>query len=117
MKKPLHQTFNDGFLQYGYSKTGRSDRGKRIGGQFQKEGVLAYHLMNARDEDYRLAGFLGVSLDLKVMTRFPPSFSNISKSKLVCMIGDKEYDVIKVDNDNDKRYLYFYLQEVGATSE
>lgn len=111
--KQLHQTFNDGYLQYGYKVTNRSDRGKRIGDIFKEEGKLAFQLLNARDQDYNFAGMMGGSLDLKIKTRFPPSFRTINKNKLICVINKVEYDVIKVDSDKDNRYLYFYLQEVG----
>lgn len=115
--QPLHQTFNDGYLKYGHKVTSRSERGKRIGDTFQEEGTLAFHLLNARDQDYNFAAMMGNSLDLKIKTRFPPSFRNINKNKLICVIDNVEYDVIKVDNDNDNRYLYFYLQRVGEISE
>nr|BDD47236.1 head-tail adaptor protein [Bacillaceae bacterium] len=115
--KPIHQTFNDGYLKYGHKVTNRSERGKRIGDIFQEEGTLAFHLLNARDQDYSFAGMMGASLDLKIKIRYPPSFRKINRSKLICVIDNIEYDVIKVDNDNDYRYLYFYLQRVGEIDE
>lgn len=115
--KQIHQTFNDGYLKYGHKTTSRTDRGKRIGDVFNEEGSLAFALLNARDSDYQFAGAMGSSLDLKVKTLYPPSFRNINKNKLICMIGTVEFDVIKVDHDKDKRYLYFYLQEVGEIGE
>lgn len=114
--KPIHQTFNDGFLKYGRKATSRNDRGKRVGDVFQQEGVLAFHLLNARDSDYQFAGVMGSSLDLKIKTLYPPSFRKVNKNDLICVIDKVEYDVIKVDADNDKRYLFFYLQEVGVIS-
>lgn len=115
--QPKHQTFNDGFLQYGHNLTNRSSTGKRIGESFIPKGKLAYHIMSARDEDYKYAGMMGASLDLKIMTRLPPSFRNINKSKLKVRIGNVEYDVLKTDRDKNGRNLYFYLQEVGVISE
>ncbi|WP_337970141.1 head-tail adaptor protein [Virgibacillus salexigens] len=116
-QKPVHEVFNDGFMKYGRKKTKRNEARKRIGEEFSEEGKLAFHLLTAREEDYRFAGLMSASLDLKVKTRFPPSFKNVRKTNLKVVIEEIEYDVIDVDRDNDKRYLYFYLQEVGVTSE
>jgi nucleoid-associated protein YejK len=111
--RPQHETFNDGFLTYGRKTTQRSPTGKRTGETFAAEGKLAYKEMSCRDSDYQMAGLMDASLDLKVKTHYPPSFRNISKSKLKVRISGIEFDVIKVDPEG-KQYLYFYLQEVGA---
>ncbi|HDR7981185.1 TPA: phage head-tail adapter protein [Bacillus cereus] len=117
MQKAYRETLNDGFLQYGYKKTKRSERGKRIGEVFHQEGKLAYKEMSFRDSDYRMVGVLTTGLDLKVKTLYPPSFKKINKNKLKVKIDEVEYDVIKVDPDSTKRYLYFYLQQVVKNSE
>ena len=117
IQKPLHEVFNDGFLSYGHNTVIRNDTRKRIGEQFTAEGKLAFKLLSARDQDYEFAGIKGASLDLKVKTPFPPSFRNITKSNLKCLIDGNIYDVIKVDGDSDRRYLYFYLQNVGVFNE
>lgn len=115
--EPYRETYNDGFLAYGHKQTQRSSTGKRIGEVFTEEGRLAFKEMSCRDSDYQMAGIMGASLDLKVKTLYPPSFRKINKSKLKVVIDQTEYDVIKVDTDTDKRYLYFYLQEGGVISE
>jgi hypothetical protein len=115
--KPYRETFNDGYLQYGHKQTQRSSTGKRIGEIFTPEGKLAFKEMSCRDSDYQMAGILGASLDLKVKTLYPPSFRNVNKNKYKVAINYVEYDVIKVDSDSEKIYLYFYLQEVGVSSE
>jgi hypothetical protein len=111
--KPLHEVFNDGFLFYGYDTTQRVN-GKKVGEEFTQEGKLAFQLMSARDQDLQLAGSMNAKLDLKVKTLFPPSFRKVTKSNLKCVIDSVKYDVIHVDWDTDKRYLFFYLQEVGV---
>jgi SPP1 family predicted phage head-tail adaptor len=115
--KPYRETFNDGFLQYGHKETQRSETGKRIGESFTAEGKLAFKEMSCRDSDYQMAGLMGASLDLKVKTLYPPSFRGINKSKLKVIVSSVEYDVIKVDSDSGKNYLFFYLQEVGGRGE
>lgn len=117
MQKAYRETLNDGFLQYGYKKTKRSERGKRIGEEFHQEGKLAYKEMSFRDSDYRMVGVLTTGLDLKVKTLYPPSFKKINKNKLKVKIDEVEYDVIKVDPGSTKKYLYFYLQQVVKNSE
>ncbi len=117
IQKPLHDTFNDGFLQYGHRTINRNTKGKRVGESFNSEGKLAFQLMNARDEDYEFAGLMDSRLDIKVKALFPPTFRKVRKSNLKCVIDLIEYDVLKVDWDRSRRYLYFYLQEVGEISE
>ncbi|MCU5403662.1 phage head-tail adapter protein [Bacillus cereus] len=115
--KSYRETLNDGFIQYGYKKTKRSEGGKNVGGVFHPEGKLAYKEMSARDSDYQMVGVLTTGLDLKVKTLYPPSFKKINKNKLKVEIDEVEYDVIKVDPDSTKKYLYFYLQRVVKTGE
>lgn len=116
IQKPLHEVFNDGFLVYGKESTQR-DKGKKIGESFAPEGKLAFKLMSAREEDYQLAMAMSATLDLKVKTMRPPSFQTLSKANLKCIIDGIKYDVIQMDGDAGKRYLYFYLQNVGVVNE
>ncbi|KMK77621.1 hypothetical protein [Alkalihalobacillus pseudalcaliphilus] len=109
---PIHDVFNDGFLEYGRNVPIR-ERGKQVGSTFAGEGVLAFQLMSARDEDYQLAGTLGATLDLKIKTRFPPHFKDVKRSKLAAVIDKTQYDIFRVDWDSKQNYLFFLLQEVG----
>lgn len=117
MMKPYRETFNDGFMQYGFSKTARSESGKAVGKSFSPVGKLAYKELSCRDRDYELAGVLDSKLDRKIKTLAPPSFKTISKSKLKVVVESNEYDVIEVDTDPGRRYLFFYLQKVGTVHE
>ncbi|KPU55562.1 hypothetical protein [Bacillus wiedmannii] len=117
VQKAYRETFNDGFLEYGYKKTERSENGKRIGGEFHAEGKLAYKEMSFRDSDYQIVGVLTTGLDLKVKTLYPPSFRKINKNKLKVQIEGIEYDVIKTDPDSSKQYLFFYLQQAVKSRE
>jgi len=111
------EKFTDGFLTFGHKKTIRSDTKKVIGTEFFPEGKLAFKEMSARESDYSLADVQSAKLDKKVKTLYPPSFRKINKSKLKIMIENTEYDVINVDSDSTKSYLFFYLQEVGVSGE
>lgn len=115
--KPIHEVFNDGYLEYGHKQTQRSSTGKRIGELFTTKGQLAFKEMSCRDSDFQLVGLMGASLNLKVKTLYPPSFRQINKSKLKVVIAGVEYDVVNVDSDAGKNYLFFYLQEVGVIGE
>lgn len=115
IQKPLHETYNDGFLVYGHKITKRSETGKRVGEEFIEEGKLAFKEVSCRESDYQMAGILGASLDLKVKTPYPPSFRQVNLSQLKVLIDDMEFDVIKADPDTVKRSLYFYLQKVGGS--
>lgn len=109
-----HEALNDGFLVYGTDETIQSARGKSIGETFTQIGRLAYQEMSCRDEDYEMAQKINSSvLNLKVRTLCPPQLLRVNKSNLKILINDMKYDVIKVDSDREKRYLFFYLQEVG----
>lgn len=113
MKRMAHEVLNDGFIQYGVNKTERSEKGTRTGSAFKSLGTLAYKEMSCRDEDYKLAEVMSSTLDIKIRTLYPPNLRNANKNKLKIMLNGTTYDVIKVDTDREKMYLYFYLQEVG----
>lgn len=116
-QQKINETFNDGYLYFGYDTILRNDNKKRIGETFEEKGKLAFTELSARDQDYNFAYMNNASLDLKVKTLYPPFFREVKKSKLKCLIDGIKYDVLKVDADKDKRYLYFYLQNVGAANE
>lgn len=116
MNKQIRKTFNDGFLTYGHRKTVRTD-GKKTGTEFKEEGILAYNELSVREQDYQMADINTARIDLKVETLYPPFFKKVKKSKLKVLIDGLEFDVVKVDSDYSKNFLYFYLQEVGEVSE
>lgn len=108
-----NEVFNDGYLTYGYMETERDDNESIIDEVFTEMGSLAYKHMSARESDYQLTDTMGSRLDMKVKTRFPPSFRKVNKNKLTVMIEGDEYNVTHVDPDNVNRFLYFYLEKVG----
>lgn len=114
IKRPAHDPLNDGFLIYGHQEIKRNEQRKRIGTEFKPVDELAFSVVSARESDYDMAQASGYSLDLKLKTWCPPNFNKIKKTNLACEIDEIEYDVIKSDADKDRRYLYWYLQEVGS---
>lgn len=113
IKRLNHDPLNDGFLEYGKQEVVRNQQRKREGTIFNPTGHLAFSLVSARDKDYSMAYATESTLDLKVKTRYPPDFK-AKKSNLSCRIDSVVYDVIKCDWDKEKRYLYWYLQEVSS---
>lgn len=112
--KKIRDTLNDGYVAYGRRETQRSEKGKRIGEVFVAKGKLAYRELSCRESDYQMAQVMSATLDMKIQTLCPPFFKHEQKSKLVMVKDGIEFDVIKVDTDREKMYLYFYLQEVGV---
>jgi hypothetical protein len=108
------ETFNDGILKYGISKTERTANRKNTKKVFNEIGKLKYRVLSARDSDYLACGALGSSLDLKVKTPMPPSLRTKILSDYKVVLNNEEYEVIK--GDRDKFYLYFYLSRVGVNS-
>lgn len=116
MNRQIRKTFNDGFLEYGNRKTIRTN-GKKTGSEFIPQGRLAFNELSIREQDYQAADISTSRIDLKVETLYPPFFKKTRKSKMKVLIDDVEFDVIKVDSDYSKNFLYFYLQEVGGVIE
>lgn len=115
IKRPKHDPLNDGYLTYGYRVIKRNEQRKRIGTKFEPVGELAFSIVSARESDIEIAQSYGKSLDLKVKTWFPPNFNKIKKTDMVCVVNDIEHDVIRSDWDKERRYIYWYLQEVGSS--
>src|SRR5699024_5141231 len=112
MNKRVRKTFNDGYLEFGQRKTIRT-KGKKTGTEFRSDGKLAFNELSVREQDYQLADLSTSRIDLKVETLYPPFFKKTRKTKMKVLIDGTEFDVIKVDSDYNKNFLYFYLQEVG----
>lgn len=110
--KSIRKTYNDGYLQFGQTETGRSETGKRIGNVFVEEGRLAYSEQSCREQDYQMADILSRSLDVKVKTPLPPDYRLFSRKRV--KVSGVTFDVIKVDADRANDELYLYLQEVGS---
>lgn len=113
MNKQIREVLNDGFANYGVQKTERSANRVRVNGKFENMGRLAFKTLSCREQDYQIAQTLSAVLDMKIKTFYPPDLKDFPKNKLKIRINNIEYDVIKVDHDTEKRYLFFYLQEVG----
>ncbi|MDZ5712242.1 phage head closure protein [Jeotgalibacillus haloalkalitolerans] len=112
--KPTHrETFNDGLIQYGHKESIRSSTKKTIGDAFVPRGTLYYRELMKREADYQIVSAGTASLDLKIKTPFPPDLRGKMLSNLTIVIRGVEYEVIKADYDQERIYLYFYLQRVG----
>lgn len=105
--------FNDGLLSYGYTKVKLGEGNKRIGKEFQEEGTLFFEELHSREQDYQKFLTMGKSLSMKVRTQYPPFFKKISKADMTVFIDEDCYEVIDVNSDKEKIFLYWYLSKVG----
>jgi len=83
--------------------------GRKFEDAFEIEKKLFYNLMSAREQDFTLiTNVFDRKLDLKVKTYFVRFDADLQ-----AQIDSEIYDVIKVDRDKKKQYMYLYLQKVG----
>lgn len=111
----IRETFVDGRMEYGRFKDKLSEKKKRIGKEFVKEGKLFFRELSIREQDYQFAKGLDTQLDLKIKTPYPSIFRGVKKRDLIGKINGEFFDVVKVDHD--RFYLYFYLTKVGDPSD
>ncbi|MGL9969367.1 hypothetical protein [Enterococcus sp. DIV1420a] len=108
-----YESLNAGLLTYGKKHTRLSVTKKVLGYEFIPEGELYFNELNAREQDYDLAKAKGKELELKLKTFYPPSLHKKNKPNYLLVIDGTEYEAFKVDCDQDKRYLFWYLSRMG----
>lgn len=105
--------FNDGLLSYGHKETKLGDGNKRIGEEFREKGTLFFEELHTREQDYQKFSTMGKTLSIKVRTQYPPFFKKVSKADMLIFIDEDCYEVIDVNSDKEKVFLYWYLSKVG----
>lgn len=103
-QKLKHETYNDGFIQYGSIKPIRNKNKVKTGETFEKKGKLPYELMTIRDNDNLIADSLGYTINKKIKVPYRNLPENIKVK-----IGTVFYDIVKRDS-SDRINLYLYLQ-------
>lgn len=111
MIKLKHETYNDGFIQYGAIKTIRNSSKVKTGETFEVLGTLAYESMSVRDNDNLIADSLGYTIDkkIKVPYRILPENIKVKIDKVI-------YDIVKKDS-SDKVKMFLYLQKASNQKE
>ncbi|MBP1045272.1 hypothetical protein I6N96_03210 [Enterococcus sp. BWM-S5] len=105
--------FNDGLLNYGHTKTKLGNGNKRIGKEFREKGTLFFEELHTREQDYQKFSTMGKALSMKVRTQYPPFFKKISKADMIVFIDEDCYEVMDVNSDKEKIFLYWYLSKAG----
>ncbi|MCR1955220.1 phage head closure protein [Clostridioides mangenotii] len=99
------EELNSGILLYGTIETLRDSLGKNPKASFTDEGKLKFKYKSIREMDY--SQYIGVfnRLDIKVKTYY---VKNIDSTHVVQIEGDC-FDIVKIDPDNERMYMYLYL--------
>ena len=108
--KYTHDELNSGQLSYGSDKHTRDAAGKRTGSTFEIAGVLNFKNMSLRESDYNLYDAIDKVIARKVKVYYVPG---IEKNHKVILEGEK-YDITRIDPDNEKTFLYLYLERVNV---
>lgn len=110
-QKIKHETYNDGFIQYGSIKTIRNSSKVKTGETFEIIGKLAYETMSVRDNDNLIADSLGYTIDKKIKVPY-----RILPENIKVKIDDAIYDIVKKDS-SDKVKMFLYLQIASNQKE
>ena len=99
------EELNSGLLFYGTKETKRDSLGKNPKSVLIDEGKLRFKYKSIREMDFKQYYGISNKLDIKVKAYY---VKNIEESHIVKI--DKEYfDIIKIDYDNERKYMYLYL--------
>ncbi len=99
------EELNSGLLFYGTKETKRDSLGKNPKSVLIDEGRLRFKYKSIREMDFKQYYGITNKLDIKVKTYY---VKNIEESHIVKI--DKEFfDIVKIDYDNERKYMYLYL--------
>ncbi|MCR1955393.1 phage head closure protein [Clostridioides mangenotii] len=99
------EELNSGILFYGTKETKRDNLGKNPKTKFIDEGRLKFKYKSIREMDYNQYYGISNKLDIKVKAYY---VKNIEESHIV-QIADDYFDIVKIDYDNERMYMYLYL--------
>lgn len=107
------EELNSGLLFYGTKETKRDSLGKNPKSVLIDEGRLRYKYKSIREMDFKQYYGIANKLDIKVKTYY---VKNIEESHIVKI--DKEFfDIVKIDYDNERKYMYLYLVRRGSLDD
>ena len=113
MKYVDEDRLNDGRLFFGKVETKRDARGKKIGQVFVKTGEMFFSYKSIRQSDFDLYNTSEQQIELKVKSYYVPTATKTHQ----VLLKSRLYNITAIDVDNDKRYMYWYLTEVGEFIE
>lgn len=111
--KVKHDTYNDGFIQYGTIEIIRNEKMVKTGERIKEIGILPFARMTIRDNDNIVADSLGYTINEKIKV----PYRDLPKNIKITINNQKEvFDIVKKDS-SDRRNLYLYLQLVSNAKE
>ena len=113
MKYVDEDRLNDGRLFFGKVETKRDARGKQSGQVFVKTGEMFFSYKTIRQSDFDLYNTSEQQIELKVKSYYVPTATKTHQ----VLLKSRLYNITAIDVDNDKRYMYWYLTEVGELIE
>ena len=99
------EELNSGLLLYGTKETVRDSLGKNPKTDLTVEGRLKFKYKSIREMDYNQYYGISNKLDIKVKAYY---VMNIEESHIV-KIDKYFFDIVKIDYDNERKYMYLYL--------
>ena len=110
VKRRGDEPLNDGVAEYGSINTVRDNNGKKKGEEFTSLGFLFFNYASIRQGDIEFYGAKDITVDLKIKTYFA---NDVQKSHKV-KFDNEVYEVISLDPDIKRTYMYWYLTKVGV---
>ncbi|WP_304341254.1 hypothetical protein [Metaclostridioides mangenotii] len=99
------EELNSGLLFYGTKETKRDSLGKNPKSVLIDEGRLRFKYKSIREMDFKQYYGISNKLDIKVKAYY---VKNIEESHIIKI--DKDFfDIVKIDYDNERKYMYLYL--------
>ncbi len=99
------EELNSGSLLYGTKETKRDSLGKNPKSVLNDEGKLHFKYKSIREMDFKQYYGISNKLDIKVKAYY---VKNIEESHIV-KIEKNYFDIVKIDYDNERKYMYLYL--------
>lgn len=108
VRSSIEDLLNDGLLDFGQRKTNRSITGKKDGELFVKDGSLFfnYQTVNRKFDEY-LVGHIE-NVDMKIKCYYT---NELNKSHIV-VIDEKKFEIIEMDPDRNKKYVFLFLRKL-----
>lgn len=104
----VEELLNDGLMLFGQRKTDRNNVGKKTGESFIQDGSLYFNFQTInRQFDEHIVGHIE-NVDIKIKCYYT---NKLKKSHLV-VIEDEKYEIVEMDPDRSKKYVFLFLRKL-----
>lgn len=100
------EELNSGRLFFGKKRTIRDSRKKLIRTELDIAGSLKFKIKTFKRDDFEQYFGIDKKVDLKIKTYNVRGF----EESHVIQIDNKFYDIVTIDFDPERRYMFLYLQ-------